>query len=192
VPRFLSYLPHRSPIWIASILLYLYGAALRGVSCEILHSYKTVFGFAVANVLLLHQGQELRDEKCSNSSVKNEQILKSGKKWRPYSYSGRSFFDDGSGCPMSSEENESLETIDSVLLMTANDDLVPDFSERNDMVCSRVANFGYRILFVAVNGDKKVITLQDALKSRYYHRIFDERKRQEKVGEVFQKGAGML
>jgi hypothetical protein len=76
--------------------------------------------------------------------------------------------------------------------MSANDDLVPDLSERNDMVCSRVANFGDRILFVAVNGDNEVITLQDALKSLYYHRIFDERKRQEKVGEVFQKGAGVL
>jgi hypothetical protein len=92
----------------------------------------------VANVLLLHQGQEFRDEKCSNSSVKNEQILKSDKKWRPYSYSGRSSLDDGSGCPMSSEENESLETTDSVLLMSANDDIVPDLSERIYMVCCRV------------------------------------------------------
>jgi hypothetical protein len=44
--------------------------------------------------------------------------------------------------------------------MSANDDLVPDLSERNDMVCSRVANFGDRILFVAVNGDNEVITLR--------------------------------
>jgi hypothetical protein len=39
---------------------------------------------------------------------------------------------------MSSEENESLETTDSVLLMSANDDIVPDLSERIYMVCCRV------------------------------------------------------
>jgi hypothetical protein len=100
----------------------------------------------VASAALLHHELECGVEQCISRAVRFEQILKSDDNRNIYSHSGRSSFDAGSGCLTRNEQKSGSEASDSVLLISSNNDSVPELADSNDMVCIRVENFEDHVL----------------------------------------------